>query len=308
MKLRILIEDFLFHCEVERGLSENTVDSYGHDLNQFTLFVPDQATVKQALCETQLKLFLTDMSRRRKLSSSTVRRRLACLKALARYASERHGVLNPFKNWSPRIKRAKRLPKVLPKSDVAKLLSSHNGDGDPEIRFILMVIGVTGLRISELCALRAKDVSTGGDVMRVHGKGAKDRVVYLTHRSVKNKMRERRAARISEFGETGRIFLNSRGNPLMPQTLRRRLHKFAQHKGYDRTVTPHMFRHTAATLLIEQGADIRFVQKLLGHASISTTEIYTHVSNEALRSAVSKANTLDAVFKAEAKTNAHVSQ
>ena len=130
----------------------------------------------------------------------------------------------------------------------------------------------------------------------MHGKGSKDRIVYLTHNAVQKEMRNRRTERLLGAGKDAPIFTNSRGDPMRPQTLRRRLHKYVKDLGHDATVTPHMFRHSAATLLIEQGADIRIVQKLLGHASISTTEIYTHVSNETLRSALNKANTLGGIL------------
>ena len=296
MKLQTLFDDFLFHCEVERGLSAHTVDSYRHDLNQYVVFLAGRDSIGRALSTTQLKEFLTDMSRRRNLSASTVRRRLACLKALSKFAAERFSIKNPFNDWAPKIKRAKRLPRALPRADIAKLLKPKDPNKDPEVTFALSVLGSTGLRISELCALTASDVSTKGDELRVHGKGSKDRIVYLTHYAVQKEMRNRRTERLLGAGKDAPIFTNSRGDPMRPQTLRRRLHKYVQDLGHDATVTPHMFRHSAATLLIEQGADIRIVQKLLGHASISTTEIYTHVSNETLRSALNKANTLGGIL------------
>lgn len=298
MNLQTLFDQFLFYCEVERGLSAHTVDSYRHDLNQFALFLQGKSTIEQALNADQLRRFLSDMSQRRNLSSSTIRRRLACLKSLASFASGRFSVRNPFDDWTPTIKRTKRLPRVLQRTDVAKLISPTGSNFDEEIVFTLLVLGETGLRVSEFCALTVRDVSPAGDVIRVLGKGNRDRVVYLTHGSVLKEMRRRRTARLKDAGENAYILLNSRGAPLQPQTLRRRLHKHAERLGYERTVTPHMFRHTAATLLIEQGADIRYVQRLLGHASISTTEMYTHVTNEALRSVVTEANTLGSILDA----------
>lgn len=291
MELSILTKDFLFHCSVERGLGALTVDSYRHDLKQFSNFCGPRVTAAKALRTDNLKRFLEDMTRRRKLSPNTVRRRLACLKSLAKFAYERHAILNPFNDWSPRIRTAKTLPKALARSDIAKLVCPNSTFHDEEVAFALLVFGATGLRISELCGLTVRDVSERGDVIRVVGKGAKDRIVYLTHSKLMSQMRARRRERYVSGGESMPIFINFRGKAMRPQTLRRRLHAYTKQLGYGHRVTPHMFRHTAATLLIEQGADIRFVQKLLGHASISTTEIYTHVSNEALRSAIQKADT-----------------
>lgn len=296
MKLQTLFDHFLFHCEVERGLSVHTVDSYRHDLNQYAVFLDGRNSIGRALNAEQLKAFLTDMSRRRNLSPSTVRRRLACLKALSRFAAERFAVKNPFNDWAPKIKRTKRLPRAIPRNDIAKLLKPKDPNKDPEVTFILSVLGVTGLRISELCALTAYDVSARGDELHVKGKGSKDRLVYITHKAIQKEMRDRRKQRLDSRDKSAHIFTNSRGAPMRPQTLRRRLHKYVGELGHDATVTPHMFRHSAATLLIEQGTDIRIVQKLLGHASISTTEIYTHVSNETLRSALNKANTLGGIL------------
>ena len=296
MKLTTLTEDFLFHCEVERGLSAHTVDSYRHDLNQFTQYVGDKSKAKPALKPEKLKSFLTDMSRRRGLAVSTLRRRLACLKALTRFANERYAMPDPFETWQPKIKQPNRLPQTLPRSEVSQLLSPASKDADGEITFALLVLGSTGLRISELCSMKVADVSPTGDVIRVKGKGAKDRVVFLTHERIQQYMRRRRHERYRLGGNDASILINSRGDALRPQTLRRRLHDYANRLGIESRVTPHRMRHTAATMLIEEGADIRFVQKLLGHASISTTELYTHVTNDALRSAVTQANTMGAVL------------
>lgn len=296
MKLNTLIQEFLFYCEVERGLAAHTVVSYRHDLSQFEDFVGSGRSAEQTLNQPKLQDFLSDMARRRNLSTSTIRRRLACIKSLARFSQDRFGVTSPFIAWNPQIKRSKRLPKALSQTEIRTLLSADHAEKDPELVFALMVLGATGVRVSELCGLKVDDVCATGDTIKVRGKGSRERFVYLTHHQTTREMKERRKLRLEELGPFGAIFLNSLGDPMRPQTLRRRLHKFVQCIGFETTVTPHVLRHSAATLLIEQGADIRFVQKLLGHASISTTEIYTHVSNEALRKAIAKADTLGTVL------------
>ncbi|MEM9376402.1 MAG: tyrosine-type recombinase/integrase [Pseudomonadota bacterium] len=296
MKLNQLTREFYFHCEVERCLSAHTVDAYRHDLDQYLRFMKVDVSVEKALEPDSLKAFLTDMRVRRGLSASTIRRRLACLKAMSRYAEEHHSMTNPFKDWRPKIKRPKRLPRALQQSDVIQLLGSPSRMGDDDTAFATMVLGATGLRVSELCAITAADVTEDGGSIRVTGKGTKDRIVYLTNPRLMARMSSRRLMRLTD-GASAPIFVNSRGGQMSPQTLRRRLHKYAEAVGLEKRVTPHILRHTAATMLLEQGTDIRFVQRLLGHASIATTEIYTHVTDEALRAAVRDADTMGLVLR-----------
>jgi integrase/recombinase XerD len=149
-----------------------------------------------------------------------------------------------------------------------------------------------GLRIGEVCRLSVEAVSPDGLSLRVHGKGSRDRIAYVSdpilRRDLSDIVKKRRVA----AGAGAALFLNRRGSPIRPQSIRSKLRKLAAEAGITRRVTPHMLRHTAATLLIETGVDIRFVQRLLGHSSIATTEIYTHVSDEALRTTLERADVL----------------
>jgi integrase/recombinase XerD len=153
----------------------------------------------------------------------------------------------------------------------------------------------TGMRVGELCKLSIDDVSPDGAVLRIQGKGARDRIAYITDAKLLHELHEIRQSRQkSEIG-AGMLFVNRYGSRLRPQSVRSKLRRLANDAGLTRRVTPHMLRHTAATLLIETGVDIRFVQRLLGHSSIATTEIYTHVSDEALRLTLERANVLGAL-------------
>ena len=292
-----LILDFEFHCDIERGLSSHTVSAYRHDLHQYRIFLPSDAEVEQALDVKNLKGFLNDMRSRRGLSLGTIRRRLACLKGLASFASDRLSIVNPFNDWKPRIKRPRRLPRALTRGDVSLLVSRSEDPIELETTFAVLALGATGLRVSELCSIRVCDVSDDGTAIRVTGKGSRDRYVYLVHPSLVAELVSRKRERSAVAGRDAFVLTNSRGDPMRPQTLRRRLHQLASSAGMERRVTPHMLRHTAATLLLEQGADIRFVQRLLGHSSIATTELYTHVTDEALRSVVRQADTISAVLR-----------
>lgn len=138
-------------------------------------------------------------------------------------------------------------------------------------------------------------MSPDGASLRVHGKGSRDRMAYVTDAGLRAELRQMIDARRQRGAAAGALFLNRLGAPMKPQSIRTQLRRFAREAGIARRVTPHMLRHTAATLLIETGVDIRFVQRLLGHSSIATTEIYTHVSDEALRTTLERANVLAVV-------------
>jgi integrase/recombinase XerD len=150
----------------------------------------------------------------------------------------------------------------------------------------------TGVRVGELCRLRIDDVSPEGSTLRVHGKGSRDRIVYIADVDLRRDLRRLVDSRQEANDPTGALFVNRHGFAMKPQSIRSKLRRYATEVGLARRITPHMLRHTAATLLIETGVDIRFVQKLLGHSSIATTEIYTHVSDEALKATLERANVL----------------
>jgi site-specific recombinase XerD len=146
--------------------------------------------------------------------------------------------------------------------------------------------------ISELCSTRLSDVDLETGEIKVFGKGARERIVVVVNSRVRATLASHVRRRVKASGAQAALFCNSKGRPLSPQCLRLRLHKLTKEAGILDRVTPHMFRHSAATLLLEEGVDIRFVQRLLGHASISTTEIYTHVADKALRTALERADVM----------------
>jgi integrase/recombinase XerD len=164
----------------------------------------------------------------------------------------------------------------------------------------------TGIRVGELCKLRVQDASPDALSLRVHGKGSRDRVVYVTDVALRADLTSLMAARRRQGGIATSIFINRVGSDLRPQSIRSGLRRAAENLGLTRRVTPHMLRHTAATLLIETGVDIRIVQRLLGHSSIATTELYTHVSDEALRTTLERANVLSTIRHYDAHSQSAV--
>ncbi len=316
MQLCVAVEEFLRFCTRERLLSAHTLAAYRADLNDFGKWIAARgraalagvAAPEVAVAEisaAMLKDYLEDMVGARRLSVATVRRRFACLRAFFRRAAARGGVADPFADWRPLLPRRKRLPRTLSRSETKFLLAGRVANGAPRsknkeapFRLIVRLLVVTGMRVGELCRLRIEDVAPDGSVLRIHGKGARDRVAYVTDASLRQDLRrivEQRCRLAAVGAGGGALFLNRHGAPLRPQSVRAKLKRLAKDAGLGRRVTPHMLRHTAATLLIETGVDIRFVQRLLGHSSIATTEIYTHVSDEALRRTLERADVLGAL-------------
>jgi integrase/recombinase XerD len=291
--------DFLHYCAVERQLSHHTLQAYAGDLTHFIRFMPADASL-DAITEPTLTAYLTDMTQRRSLALATVRRRFACLRAFIKRCVALDLTTDPFARWRLQLPRRKRLPRALSGPEVALLLrgfaarketasdSSRNARSSTAVRLMI----ATGIRVGELCKLKVDDVAPDGRSFRIHGKGARDRVGYVSDGGLRGDLEKLVRWHGSNGSAGGHLFLNRRGLPLKPQSVRSELRRYSVRTGAARRITPHMLRHTAATLLIERGVDIRFVQRLLGHSSIATTEIYTHVSDEALRTTLERADVL----------------
>jgi site-specific recombinase XerD len=293
MPFRAAVDEFLRVCAIERQLSGHTLQAYAGDLADFGRRLP--AGLPLAEISTDLvKRYLEEMVDGRRLALATVRRRLACLRAFFRHAAEAGLGPDPFAAWRPRLARPQRLPRALSRGEVAMLLSGRGAAAaDATLATAVRLMLATGLRVGELCRLCREDASPDGGVLRIRGKGARDRVAYVADARLRRELaamagRGRREPGAAEL----RLFVNRHGLPLRPQSVRAKLRRQAAASGLARRITPHMLRHTAATLLIETGVDIRFVQRLLGHASIATTELYTHVTDEALRATLERANVL----------------
>lgn len=297
MQFRVAVDAFLQSCAVERRLSPHTTQAYGCDLADFHRWRGTRVAPEQISTAT-LKAYLEDMVNERKLTTSTIRRRLACLRSFFRFLFDLEQTPSPFEGWHLRLPRRKRLPRTLSRIEAVRLLSSthstcigvRRSDPDPIFAIIVRLMISTGLRVGEVCKLHTDDITSAGSMIRIRGKGSKERIVYVTNAELAEQIEQLRTKR-NNHG-LAPLFVNRHGSIMRPQSVRLRLRKLAHDEGLSRRFTPHMLRHTAATLLIETGVDIRFVQRLLGHSSIATTEIYTHVSDEALRTTLARANVL----------------
>lgn len=294
--------NFLAHCRVSRNLSPHTLRAYGIDLSELQA-VLGAATPIEDIGRNEIRKFLTFLMDERKLNGTSVKRRMACVKAMFRWL-EREEVLetNPFHRMHLALRLPKRLPRALVREDISRLLAAaKRADlaATPSAflglldRMVIELLFTTGMRIGELTAIRVHDVAVDEGRIRIMGKGSRERQVFLVDEAMKGVVRRYLTLRAAAVAATAgdHFLVNSRGSPATPTFIRKRLAKLAETAGVTRKVTPHMLRHTAATQLIEAGVDIRYVQKLLGHHSLTTTELYTQVSDKALREAICGAGT-----------------
>lgn len=252
------------------------------------------------LSAEKIRAALTSIAEDARLAPATVKRRVASVRAFLR-TTDRPLALETFGLWKLSVRTPKRLPKAIAGSELNLLLKSSTVRGSLGFQpcntthLALSLLAATGLRVSELCALCVGQVVSGSGDIKVLGKGSRERVVFIANARVRKALADHIAS-LGDVPPDAPIFRNRAGRPLTPQCLRLRLHSIARRARIGKAVTPHMLRHTAATLLLEGGVDIRFVQRLLGHASIATTQIYTHVTDIALRTALERADVMRAVF------------
>ncbi|MCP3460432.1 tyrosine-type recombinase/integrase [Bradyrhizobium sp. CCGUVB23] len=297
MLISTAVAEYLRYCAVERQLSAHSLEAYAIDLNDFHRFVGLDRSV-ESVASADLGAYLADLLEKRTLSISTARRRFACLRTFYRRMAASEGVTNPFNDWRLELPRRKGLPRCLSRTEVRGVLSTlasawrvcPSSPAPLPIAVRLMI--ATGIRVGELCKILVSDVAPEGTRVRIRGKGARDRHVYVSDAVLRSELVQLLESRAKQPTRDAHLFENRRRRPMRPQSVRVALRRHSEVSTSGRRITPHMLRHTAATLLIERGVDIRFVQKLLGHSSISTTEIYTHVSDEALRVSLEKADVL----------------
>jgi site-specific recombinase XerD len=297
MQFRAAIDEFIHFCAVERQLSDNTLQAYACDLTAFCRWLPQRMVLSEVSTDT-LKSYLETLITERKLAASSIRRHFASLRGFFRGRAEQGHGADPFAGWTLKLPRRKRLPRALSRHEISSLLAALRerpvceGQGDALLRMAVRLMVATGLRVGELCRLHIEDISPDGVSLRIHGKGSRDRIAYIADPTFRAELRQLAQQRRRVAGPAASLFVNRHGAKMRPQSIRLKLHRLARESGLARRITPHMLRHTAATLLIETGVDIRIVQRLLGHSSIATTEIYTHVSDEALRATLERANVL----------------
>lgn len=287
------ISEFANYLSVERGLAQNTLESYERDLRQFEGFLKERSISIPDVAQTNIVDYLLHLKRKGR-ASSTVSRTLASIRAFYGFMwQEKYIKTNPASNLdSPR--QEKHLPKVLSVAEVERLLEMADtrtpaGQRD---KAMLEVLYATGLRVSELIALDISDVDLEFGYVRCIGKGSKERIVPLGTKAIEALRQYITHGRVKlQKGVGGhKLFVNQRGRGLTRQGFWKILKKYARMAGIKGEVTPHTIRHSFATHLLENGADLRAVQEMLGHSDISTTQVYTHVTRKRLKEVLASAH------------------
>lgn len=289
--LEAFAEKYLEFCKYQKGLSNKTIKAYRIDLQQFISFMKEG---DGDLNKINLSNYITYLHKAYKVK--TVKRKIACLKAFCNNLEYDEIIAkNPFSKMKIKFQEPSLLPKTIPLITIQAILSSayqelSRNNTAFRLRTILCDIAVlellfaTGIRVSELCSLSVNDVNLSDEYIKIYGKGSKERIVQIGNKEVLSALQK--YINILPLPESGNefFFANRLGNRLSEQSVRFMIKKYASIAGVATHITPHMFRHSFATLLLEEDVDIRYIQHLLGHSSIITTQIYTHVTSNKQKS------------------------
>ena len=290
--------DFIRHIVTIKNLSNKTIIAYKSDLNDFFNFITD-SKIKEISSNTIFSYF-ESLSKFKKLKDTTINRKIITLKQYFTYLEEYHKYKNPFIKLKFRFKKEKKLPKTLTIYEIKLLLSILKKNTFTSTSFqqfesyrdlaLIDLLISTGIRIGEACKITLNDINLVDKVILIHGKGRKERVIYIssldTYRNIKKWLKIRK----KHISYTDHLFINRYGKCLTINSIDNIFRKYKKLSKINPLATPHFLRHTFATNLLSNGADIRSVQEILGHANVSTTEIYTEVTNNRKKEVLSKYN------------------
>lgn len=284
--LQTQISNYLNFCQLQKRLDDKTLKAYRIDLKQFlNQMSSDNVT---AITPKILEEFIANLHLTYK--PKTVKRKIAALKAFFHYLEYKDIIdANPFNKVQVKFREPVILPKTIPLHTVEVFLATMYkqrtlAKTDCQKRNILRDIAViellfaTGMRISELCSLKSSDINLDDRSILIYGKGSKERRLQIGNDDVAHILMEYKREYQKDIEQCNCFFINHSGNPLSDQAVRRMINKYTSLAAIDMHITPHMFRHTFATCLLEADVDIRYIQEMLGHSSINITEIYTHVA------------------------------
>ena len=283
MDMREEMRQYLDFCQYRKELSRNTLKAYRIDLEQFLRYVKDNALLK-----TKIEEYITELHK--KYKQKTVKRKIASIKAFYKYLEEEEKleVPNPFTKIRVKFKEAESLPRIIPRNDIEKLLNcmykimDHSEKGTAIYRDLTIVemFFATGARVYEISNLKRQDIDLDNGIIKIFGKGSKERYVQIGSHEILRLMREYYRLNQEVIDKCGFFFVNQQGKRFSEQSIRRMLRKYSPQAGVSVHITPHMFRHSVATYLLEEGVDIMYIQKILGHSSIKTTQIYLHIASK----------------------------
>ena len=281
------LSEYLEYCEFRKRLDSKTLKAYRIDLKQYYCYATETS---QPLSKNTVDTFITVLHK--KYKPKTIKRKISSLKAFFHYLEYREHIDdNPFSKLDIRFREAKLLPKTIPLHSIQAFLSVMYKQKDLarseyqkncSIRDIAVIelLFATGIRISELCGLKPSDIDLKNYTVLIYGKGAKERIIQIGNPEVISALTLYQTTFKNEIAQCGYFFVNRLHHKLSDQSVRFMINHYSYLANIEQHITPHMFRHSFATLLLEQDVDIRYIQQMLGHSSISTTEIYTHVSTK----------------------------
>jgi len=288
------IDDFISYLKLERNYSSHTLDAYTLDLHQLLSFLKEKNIDHLNIDRLKARSFLLFLEEHH-ASRKSIARKISCFRSFYKFLVKRKYIKkNPWDAVSiPKIQR--KLPNFLYTEEMAAMLDCPDEKTPAGLRdrAILEMLYASGMRVSELVQLNLSDIDAGDGEILVHGKGSKERVVLIGSHAIsalKDYMRLGRSKLTGKKAQNRAMFLNRFGTRLTQRSIEREIQNYAKKAGIDKKVTPHTLRHSFATHLLENGADLRTVQELLGHASLSTTQIYTHITKERLKTIYNKAH------------------
>lgn len=286
------VDQFINYLAVDRGLAKNTLESYGRDLRQFQTYLQNGKfeDIKDS-SRTTIVDYLNSLKSQGK-AVSTISRNIAALKSFYQYLVKENYLEHDPAEKLETPKLEKKLPKILSIAEVEELLKQPNVRLSVGLRDkgMLELLYATGIRVSEIIALNISDVNLDMGYVKCYGKGSKERIVPLGSIAVKSvhEYINKGRSKIVRTYEEPALFLNHHGNRLTRQGFWKIIKKYASQANIVKEITPHTLRHSFATHLLENGADLRSVQEMLGHADISTTQIYTQVTKNPLKEVYDK--------------------
>ena len=284
MNVRNQVENYLDYCRFRKELDQKTIKAYKIDLRQYFEYCTGEEPKKE-----EIEQYITALHRQYR--QKTVKRKLASIKAFYNYLEEEELIAEtPFRKIKVRFKEAVVLPRIIARSDIEILLNYMYASGREMtekkrknwLRDMALVetLFATGARVYEISNIRADCVDLKTGLMRIFGKGHKERYVQIGDREVLRLLNRYYDENRADIMESGYFFINNCGRRYTEQSVRLMIDRYTRGAGIARPITPHMFRHSFATFLIEEGVDISCVQQILGHSSIQTTQIYIHVAAE----------------------------
>lgn len=282
MNLQEVIGAYITYCVEQKTLSPKTTKAYQTDLHQFADY--SQNTFDREHIQSYITLL------HKQFKPKTAKRKIAALKAFTHYLMVQDIIpVNPFDKIDTSFRETVLLPKTIPFNIIGAILSSAYStlqlcrtDYSRKCTLrdiaVLEILFATGARVSEICTLTPEAIDLENHTLKIFGKGSKERIIQIENTDVLKALHNYCNAFRDDISTSGFLFVNRLKHRLSEQSVRAMINRYVTGVGYERHVTPHMFRHSFATLLLEEDVDIRYIQRILGHSSITTTQIYTHVA------------------------------